>query len=410
MLSTSFAKTSKSTSAAPASLALALGMITISVNVHNPLYALYASNDGYGVLATTIAFSCYVLGVIPVLLALGGLSDRLGRRTVMLVALTLSTIATVIMLFYPYIRALAVARLLLGIGTALMSCTATVYMIELFGQRAQTQATAWVTASTSVGFGLGPMLTTLCLLIYPTDAPASFFALLGGLLLSIVLVLRLPETAKRNTAKSTKGDVATPILRLPYFNKITVWYGCGILLCWSTTGLVLSVIPSVLNGHGLAEYAGFASMLAISCGLLFQPLARRLSPMTASTLGLSILLPAYALLAWGALSGQFVAVMVAALLTSSCGYGLVYLGGLSGVMASAPHAPARASAGYFLLAYIGLSVPVIMMGLLVDNLGMTLAFVVFGGFLLTGLLLLWVTQKAVTRAAEPVTVMEAATS
>ena len=368
-------------------LAFALCVITTSVNIQGPLYAIYARNDGYGVLATTVAFSSYVLGVIPVLLAFGGLSDRIGRRKTILISLGLSIAATTLMMFYPYTRALAVARLLLGVGTALMAATATAYMIELIGSSDTARATTWVTASTTIGFGLGPALTTVSLLLYETQHPASFFFLLISAFLSIFLVWRLPETAPKrsNTIKS--------MLKLPYFNREVIWYGGGILICWATTGLVLSIIPSVLATHGLAKYAGISSMLAISCGLLFQPIARKLDPQVSCKLGILILLPAYALLAWGALYANLPVILLAAFLASSSCYGFVYLGGLSGVTQSAGTEQARASAGYFLMAYMGFSVPVIFTGLMVDQYGSTVAFYAFGLFLLLGAFLLFASQS-----------------
>lgn len=368
-------------------LAFALCVITTSVNIQGPLYAIYAKNDGYGVLATTVAFSFYVLGVIPVLLAFGGLSDRIGRRKTILISLGLSIAATALMMFYPYTRALAVARLLLGVGTALMAATATAYMIELIGSSDTARATTWVTASTTIGFGLGPALTTVALLLYETQHPISFFFLLISAFLSIFLVWRLPETAPKrsNTFKS--------MLKLPYFNREVIWYGGGILICWATTGLVLSIIPSVLATHGLAKYAGISSMLAISCGLLFQPIARKLDPQVSCKLGILILLPAYALLAWGALYANLPVILLAAFLASSSCYGFVYLGGLSGVTQSAGTEQARASAGYFLMAYMGFSVPVIFTGLMIDQYGSTVAFYAFGLFLLLGAFLLFASQS-----------------
>lgn len=372
-------------------LAFALCVITTSVNIQGPLYALYASNDGYGVLATTVAFSFYVLGVIPVLLAFGGLSDRIGRKKTILISLALSIAATALMMVYPYTRALAVARFMLGVGTALMAATATAYMIELIGATNTARATTWVTASTTIGFGLGPALTTASLLVYETDQPASFFILLASALLSIILVSQLPETAHKraNTVKS--------MLKLPYFNKEVIWYGGGILICWATTGLVLSVIPSVLATHGLAKYAGISSMLAISCGLLFQPIARKLDPQVSSKLGILILLPAYALLAWGALHANLPAILLAAFLASSSCYGFVYLGGLSGVTRSAGNEQARASAGYFLMAYLGFSIPVIFTGLIIDKYGAAAAFYAFGLFLVIGALILFGSQSILTK-------------
>ena len=368
-------------------LAFALCVITTSVNIQGPLYAIYAKNDGYGVLATTVAFSFYVLGVIPVLLAFGGLSDRIGRRKTILISLGLSIAATALMMFYPYTRALAVARLLLGVGTALMAATATAYMIELIGSSDTARATTWVTASTTIGFGLGPALTTVALLLYETQHPISFFFLLISAFLSIFLVWRLPETAPK------RSNTLKLMLKLPYFNREVIWYGGGILICWATTGLVLSIIPSVLATHGLAKYAGISSMLAISCGLLFQPIARKLDPQVSCKLGILILLPAYALLAWGALYANLPVILLAAFLASSSCYGFVYLGGLSGVTQSAGTEQARASAGYFLMAYMGFSVPVIFTGLMIDQYGSTVAFYAFGLFLLLGAFLLFASQS-----------------
>ena len=83
------------------------------------------------------------------------------------------------------------------------------------------------------------------------------------------------------------------------------------------------------------------------------------------------------------------AILLAAFLASSSCYGFVYLGGLSGVTQSAGTEQARASAGYFLMAYMGFSIPVIFTGLIVDQYGAAIAFYAFGLFLLLGAVLLF---------------------
>ena len=139
------------------------------------------------------------------MLAFGGLSDRIGRRKTILIALALSVAATALMLFYPYTLALAVARFVLGVGTALMAATATAYMIELLGSSDTMRATAWVTASTTIGFGLGPVLTTVSLMFYETDQPASFFLLLASGIFAMFLLYQLPETAPKRTNLPNKS-------------------------------------------------------------------------------------------------------------------------------------------------------------------------------------------------------------
>jgi MFS family permease len=369
-----------------APLAFALLVITLGVNLQAPLYATYARIDGVGVMDTTIAFSLYVAGVLPVLLALGGLSDRIGRRPVMLISLMLSATATGLMLVHPHIVTLAAARFVLGVGTALMSSTATAYMVDLVGARDSAGAANWVTASTSIGFGFGPAVTSVCLIFKDTVMPASFSAHLVGVAVAAMLVWRLPETVAR-------GAVASPMLKLPYFTRDGRWYGGAILLCWATTGLVISILPSALTTHGLSGYSGLSTMLAISCGMLFQPAARRLEPRRATRLGLLILVPSYALLAWGACSGMLAGVLVGSFFASSSCYGFVYLGGLAGTANAAGGEKARATAAYFLMAYVGFSVPVIFTGLIADRYGTPVALTAFGLLLLVGTAVLLLSRQ-----------------
>ena len=78
--------------------------------------------------------------------------------------------------------------------------------------------------------------------------------------------------------------------------------------------------------------------------------------------------------------------LLGAIGASSACYGFIYLGGLSAVNALAGAEKTRASAGFFLLAYLGFSVPVIFTGLLADRLGPGLALLLFGALLLAGCL------------------------
>ncbi|MEG1041600.1 MAG: MFS transporter [Pseudomonas sp.] len=362
---------------APAQLAFALCMITFAVNLQAPLYTAYAELSGKGASATAVAFSAYVLGVIPVLLLLGGLADRVGRRPLILVALGLSILATSLMLAAPGLETLGLARLLLGIGTALASATGTAYMGELMQNADTSRATNWVTASTSLGFGLGAAMTSLCLLHAPTLTPDSFYlqVVLAGL--ALVLVWRLPD--QRQNSRS-------PWLRLPCYPSGSLPYGVAILLAWACVGLVSALLPAILKEHDLSRWSGFSTFCVISCGVLFQPLARRMQSGTATLLGLAVLPCSYALLAWGADNGHLLAVLIGAIVASSACYGFIYLGGLSAVTHLAGEQKSRASAGFFLLAYIGFSLPVILTGLLIENIGTAASLVVFGLTLLAGCL------------------------
>lgn len=183
-----------------------------------------------------------MLGVLPVLLVLGGLSDRIGRKPPIVVALLLSMVATLVMALWPRLEALGVARLLLGVGTALASATGTAYMSELMAGGDSRTSANWVTASTSLGFGLGAALTSLFLLFRESLVPGSFWVQLGLACVALAAVAGLPDEAPRGRD--------TPMLRLPFFppaacrtasrscwhGPLWAWSSRSCLRCWRPTG------------------------------------------------------------------------------------------------------------------------------------------------------------------------------
>lgn len=351
-------------------LAFALCVITTAVNLQAPLYEAFAARDGLGVGATTLAFACYVAGIMPVLLGLNGLAERVGCKPLVIIALLLCFVATSLTLIAPGLVALGMARFLLGIGTALTSAVAPLYMHRLLNGQDSSRATKYVTTSTALGFGLGAAVTSLFIFHTPSVTPPSLWLYLGVCASALVVVSTLKNTAPHPNKNA--------MLRLPSYPSGTLGYGLAILLAWATVGLVIAILPSTLNQHGLTAWSGFATFGICSCGVLFQPWARALAPVHATLLGLAILPLAYALIVWGAVQGTLVVVLVGAVAASSACYGFIYLGGLSGVLKTAKASPTQASAGYFLMAYIGFSLPVITTGALIDAVGHTAALMIFG--------------------------------
>ena len=351
-------------------LAFALCMITTAVNLQAPLYEALAARDGLGVGATTLAFACYVAGIMPVLLGLNGLSERVGCKPLIIAALLLCLVATSLTLIVPGLVTLGAARFLLGIGTALTSAVAPTYMHRLLTGGDSSMATKYVTTSTAMGFGLGAAVTSLFIFHTPSITPPSLWLYLGAGVVALVAVSTLKNTAP-NPNKCA-------MLRLPSYPPGTLGYGLAILLAWATVGLVIAILPSALHAHGLTAWSGFATFGICSCGVLFQPWARALRPAHSTVLGLVILPIAYTVIAWGAVQGMLVAVLVGTVAASSACYGFIYLGGLKGVLEIAKAASTQVSAGYFLMAYIGFSLPVITTGALIDAVGHVAALTIVG--------------------------------
>src|SRR5215813_4401924 len=70
---------------------LLLGSVVVSLlassSAPTPLYPIYQARWGFSAITTTVVFGAYAIAVLAALLIVGGLSDHLGRRPVLLVAL-----------------------------------------------------------------------------------------------------------------------------------------------------------------------------------------------------------------------------------------------------------------------------------------------------------------------------------
>ena len=101
----------------------------------------------------------YVIGILATLMIAGQLSDRFGRRRVMIPSLALSALASVLLIIgrdsYGFLIA---GRVLLGIvsGLSLGVGVGAAWLQELMGRGNEMRAAIVTTIVTYGGFGIGP--------------------------------------------------------------------------------------------------------------------------------------------------------------------------------------------------------------------------------------------------------------
>ena len=136
----------------------------------------------YGVILAAYAAMQFVFAPI-----LGMLSDRYGRRPVMIVSLAGAAIDYLIMASTPALWVLVVGRIIAGITSANMS-VAGAYIADITDEKSRAQSFSWMSAAFGVGFIIGPVLGGL-LSVYFLRAPFLAAAVLNGLNLLLILIV-----------------------------------------------------------------------------------------------------------------------------------------------------------------------------------------------------------------------------
>ena len=112
-------------------ISFALFLITLAVNLSMPLFRPYAELAGFNNGQTSLVLSAYILGMLPCYVFLGGISDRIGRKPVLIFSLFLAFCSNLIITIFPTVYALIFARFFQGVALALSMGTGTAYIAEL---------------------------------------------------------------------------------------------------------------------------------------------------------------------------------------------------------------------------------------------------------------------------------------
>jgi MFS family permease len=336
--------------------------------VPTPLYAIYAARDGLDNLTITLVYAVYAIGVILSLFFGGHVSDWIGRKAVFVPALLLNVVSAAAFIAWPSFEGLIIARIVSGISVGLTTATATAYLSELHlgarpgapGRRAQIIATA----ANLGGIGVGPLVAGILAQYAP--APLQLPYLVFGIAITIlaILVAVSPETAliPSPVPRYRPQRIAVPRSTRGTFFAAT---GAGVA-AFAVFGVFNSLVPSFLvdtmhqSSHAFAGAVAFA---AFAAGAAAQIVLARWDTRAMLRRSIPILAVGLALFSVAMWMPNVVVFVIGGVVTGA-GVGLLFRAAMvTAGGAAAPEARAEVLAGFFLGAYVGLSVPVIGLGI-----------------------------------------------
>ncbi len=240
-----------------------------------------------GLLATSYAVMQFLFGPI-----IGSLSDRYGRRPILLISLAVMTLTYLAMAMADTIWLLLAARIVAGITAATYS-TATAYIADNTPPADRGRRFGLIGAGFGIGFVLGPLIGGL-LATLNTSAP--FYAAAAMACANLIFgAIILPETVTAAMRRPFKLARANPLGALRAVGRLPAVRRT--LIVFLILSIAMNVYPAIWAYYGKARFGWDTGMVGISLAvygisfalgqaLLVGPLIRRFGEHRAAHYGM----------------------------------------------------------------------------------------------------------------------------
>ncbi|WP_144998498.1 MFS transporter [Kocuria marina] len=340
-------------------------------NEFTPLLVMYRTVEGYEQVAVDMLLAAYVLGIVPALLIGGPLSDRHGRRALMIPAPILAMVGSILLAMGAgSLVLLFVGRVFSGLALGLGMAVGTSWIKELSDRPYEehperVSGARRASLSLTAGFALGAVIAATLAQFAPLQTVLPYVINLLICLPAVLLVAGAPETRYASAPHgSLLSDLKIPATRQHRFWFVVAPSAPWVFGCAASSYAILPALMADVVGpdYGIA-FSGLMCLVGLGCGFFIQPLGRHLDR-DGSIRSLAVGMVAVIL---GMLTGVAAAstlnilVVLAASGVLGCGYGLVLVSGLQEVQRIArPDDLAGLTAVFYSLTYVGFFVPMVL--------------------------------------------------
>lgn len=341
-----------------------LVLVAVSLGVSGapaPLYALYAQEWGFAPITTTVVFAVYAVAALAAVLVTGSISDRYGRRPVLMVAALLILAGLGLFMAADSVAWLLAARILHGLGVGAVVVVASAALLDL--RPDEGDRTGRITGVV-FNSGIAVVLVSVSLIVdrgpAPTVLPYAILAGIVAVLLLGLLVMREPHTQER----AVRLHVARPRVPAEIAGHFR-FSALGVMASWSVLGVLLSLYPriaseaigatSVLFGGAVVAGSAAASALSQAVGARWPARTSAIVGDLGTGVSLVLCVPA---VAWG----HAWAIAAASTLVGLF-FGLAFGGSLRHLTQHVPSAHrGEVMSAFYVLAYGAMAVPTVLAG------------------------------------------------
>jgi MFS family permease len=316
-------------------------------------------------------FAVYALGLLGALLVTGSLSDHLGRRPTLLLALALQIAGMLVFAEAQSVLWLFVARILQGVATGIAMAAISAGLIDLQPPRNPRLGALVAAAAPMGGLAAGALGSGLLVQYGPDPTRLVYWLMLAAFALVMLLARALPETVERNPswARSLRPAVAVPpSLRAAFVATIPC-----LTATWALGGLILSLGPSLTAKvlHDSSHVAGGLPIFIMAATSSLASIWLRDTHARSAARGGLVALILGVGLALLALNDGSTALFLVATAVAGLGFGPAFAGAFRAVSNSAPpDQRAALVASVYVASYLAYSLPALAAGIAVTRYGL----------------------------------------
>ena len=359
-------------------IASIIGLALFTSGTPSPLYETYRVLWGFSSVVLTLVYATYAFGVLASLLLAGAISDRVGRRPVLTVALAALMLTTVVFMAADSVAWLFAARAIQGLATGLALGAAGAALLDLHPRRDPSAVGLANGVASTGGIGLGVLVSALIVEVLPAPRVLPYVAAFVLLAIAFLGTLAMPEPVEsRSRLRLAPQRPNVPRAARSAFMLAAL----GVISSWSIAGLFLALGPqlSAMLFHSGDHLVDGASVFALAASASLAQIAfRRITPWNGAARG-SLVLAAGALAIVAATSVGSGVLYLAGSAVAGAGFGVAFLGALRALSTSIPaEHRGQVMSAFYLVAYCSLSLPAILAGALDTPLGVKPTFEILG--------------------------------
>jgi predicted MFS family arabinose efflux permease len=361
---TSTAPTRRTLSAGVAFGLLTSILVTLlaSSSAPTPLYATYQARWGFSPVTITVIFGVYAVAVLASLLVAGSLSDHVGRRPVLIVAVGAQAIVMLLFAFAGGVGVLLVARVLQGLATGAALGAIGAGLVDLHpGRGPLANATGAMSGTASGALG-----SALLVQLLPAPTKLVYLVLLVLFLLQAAGVGAIAETSPcaPGIRRALRPTIAVPAR----VRAALLIAAPSLIAVWALAGLYGSLGPSLAAqvARSGSTILGGASLFALAAsGALTVLLFHRTEPRRFALVGNGLVIVGVAIVLWSVTTTSVVGFFVGTVVAGA-GFGGGFQGGLRTIMTLAgPAERAGVVSVAYIICYLAMGLPAILAGVLV---------------------------------------------